>query len=116
MIANDNAQSLRWVFGDTTMRRFAWLIPLVAVSVARADDELTPLHPPKPAMPPMMMPPVEMMTFTRQSYYDRWQYYAVDQRGYFRPRVVLSEPVPYYLVDGKPYPLMGVQPRSYIPY
>jgi hypothetical protein len=90
---------------------FALALALVMAPAVRADDGLTPLNPPRP-----VGPPVESKTFMRKSYYERWQYYAVDQQGYFRPRVVLAPPMPYYLVDGRPYPLLPVRPRDYIPY
>lgn len=95
------------------------LAVLAALSAAAglcADDkELTPLRPLQ--MPtPMPMPAQrnEDMTYLRTSYMARWQYYGVDQQGYFRPRVVLDFPDPYYLVNGRCYPLLPVMPRNYI--
>src|SRR5262245_50023361 len=79
--------------------------------VGATDPELIPLRP-----TPAVAVPVENMTYLRTSMYARWQYYAVDQQGYFRPRVVLDFPEPYYLVNGRPYPLLPVLPRNYITY
>jgi hypothetical protein len=66
-----------------------------------------------PTKPKATMPPVESMSFIRQSMYDRWQYYAVDRGGSFRARVVLSYPEPFYLVNGRPYPFLSVRPRDF---
>lgn len=91
------------------MTRALFAIRLLGAGLAQAaDPELTPLKPPKPV-------PVESMSFVRQSMYDRWQYYAVDRSGHFRPRVVLNFPEPFYLVNGRPYPLMSVRPRDFVP-
>jgi hypothetical protein len=89
-----------------------YALSFVFVGTTSPDaDGLTPLHPPRPA--PV---PVEMMSFERPNYYDRWQYFAVDRDGYFRPRVVLDPVMPFYLIDGKPYPLLGIRPLDMIPF
>lgn len=85
------------------------LVLAIGSWLGAADPELTPLRP-LPAQPL----PVENTTYLRTSMYARWQYYAVDQQGYFRPRVVLDLPEPYYLVNGRCYPLLPVLPRNYI--
>lgn len=79
--------------------------------VTAADPELIPL---KPTSPPTAS--YECTAYLRQSMYDRWQYYAVDRTGNFRPRVVLNFPEPYYLVNGRTFPLLTVEPRAFIPY
>jgi hypothetical protein len=92
--------------------RFGFVILLALMGSVRTqanDPELIPLRP-----TPVAQPRIEDTTYLRTSFYARWQYYAVDQQGYFRPRVVLDFPEPYYLVNGNPYPLMPVMPRSYI--
>jgi hypothetical protein len=98
------------------MRHALAVTALLAIGplVQAADPELIPLRP-TPATSAVVVP-VENMSYVRTSMYARWQYYAVDQQGYFRPRVVLDFPEPYYLVNGRPYPLLPVLPRNYITY
>src|SRR5262245_25562370 len=88
---------------------------VIGPCVGATDPELIPLRP-TPAVTPAVVVPVENMTYLRTSMYARWQYYGVDQQGYFRPRAVLDFPEPYYLVNGRPYPLLPVLPRNYITY
>lgn len=89
---------------------FIILLALIGSAKLQADDpDLIPLRP-----TPVAQPRVEDLTYLRTSFYARWQYYAVDQQGYFRPRVVLDFPEPYYLVNGRCYPLLPVLPRNYI--
>jgi hypothetical protein len=87
------------------------LILVIGPILGADDQELIPLRP-----TPAVVVSVENTTYLRTSMYARWQYYAVDQQGYFRPRVVLELPEPYYLVNGRPYPLLPVLPRNYITY
>jgi hypothetical protein len=98
------------------MTRAAFALLLLCAGLTRADDpELIPFKPVTPQLAPQPVP-IESMSFMRQSMYDRWQYYSVDRTGHFRPRVVLNFPEPFYLVNGRPYPLMSVRPNDYIPY
>ena len=94
------------------MTRATLVFLLLVAGLARATDpELTPLKPPV-----AQAAPYESMSFVRQSMYDRWQYYGVDRTGHFRPRVMLNFPEPYYLINGRGYPLMSVRPLDFIPY
>jgi hypothetical protein len=95
------------------------LMLLSGPAASAQDPELIPLKP--TVSPPAMVlqpahPTFESVSFVRQSFYDRWQYYSVDRHGYFRPRVVLDPVMPYYLANGRPYPLLPVQPQTYIKY
>lgn len=89
------------------------LLGMACAAPPPADPDLKPLHPPKVRIAPTPAP--ESLTFTRTSMYDRWQYMAVDRSGHFRPRVVLDDPCPYYLHDGKPYSWLGIRPLDIIP-
>ncbi len=94
------------------MTRAAIVILLLGTGLVQATDpELIPLQPQV-----TQAVPVESMSFVRQSMYARWQYYGVDRTGHFRPRVVINFPEPYYLVNGRDYPLMSVRPLDFIPY
>jgi len=108
---------------------------LVALSLTVLLGEVRaqePLPPPRPVPGTVVVaPPV----FAPPPYYYRpnpsyaWRNYAVDQRGFFRPRVVVTaEYGPIYAATGKPYPwlyenerlvqnrVQGVPYRSYMPY
>ena len=95
-----------------TLIAAAWL----ALAATAQADEPKPI--PIPLDPPKVIPqPVVVavpMAYERQSMY-RWQYSTVDRTGHFRARVVLDEP-PYYLSTGKPYYMLPIRGRDYMPY
>lgn len=89
-----------------TLIAAAWL---TLASVAPADEpKPIPLDPPKTIPQPIRID--VPMSFERTSMY-RWQYYAVDRTGHFRPRVVIDCP-PYYLANGQPYYMLPVRGRD----
>ena len=45
-----------------------------------------------------------------------WQYYGVDSRGRFVPRVMQSPYGNYYLYNGAPFLFTTTQPHLYMPY
>jgi hypothetical protein len=109
------------------MYRFtAYSVIVIAVlkltAAVRAADgpELTPLaDPPLMPVPAAEMPLPSMpvgVGFYRPNRRDVWQYYAVDRNGYWRPRVALGWPEPFYLYNGAPFLYLPVRPREYLPY
>src|SRR5436190_23805941 len=56
------------------------------------------------------LPPLAPFVPQRINRYDVWQYYAVDNLGRFRPRVIYAPTQPYYLYNGKPYYYAPVHP------
>jgi hypothetical protein len=86
----------------------------LAPAALRAQDPPAVLPPPHALTPLVMVPAVT--GFERPNPYDVWKFYAVDRRGYFRPRVVLDPVMPYYLATGEPYPLLNVKPHVFMPY
>jgi hypothetical protein len=54
--------------------------------------------------------------YYRISRYDVWQFYGVDRRGGFRPRVVYSPYGPYVLYNGAPYPFAPMHSLDFMPY
>ena len=75
--------------------------------------ELTPEPTLAPGHPVLGTFPIP--AYYRTSHYAIWQFYAVDQRGYFRPRVVYSPIGGYYLYNGQPYPGVLVEPLIWRP-
>jgi len=45
-----------------------------------------------------------------------WEYYSVDSRGRFLPRVVMAPGGDYYSADGRPYPWTTFGYGSYMPH
>ena len=45
-----------------------------------------------------------------------WQYYGVDKRGRWVPRVIMSPSGAYYYYNGAPVPLHHPQPSLFMPY
>jgi hypothetical protein len=45
-----------------------------------------------------------------------WQYYGVDSRGRWVPRVILSPSGAYYYYNGAPFLYTTTQPHLYMPY
>ena len=43
--------------------------------------------------------------------YAHWQFYAIDQQGFPKPRVIFA-PQPYYLYNGMPYRYLPTRPRD----
>ena len=98
-------------------RALICLVVLFATPKLRAGDgpELTPLaDPPAVVVVPANLPPG--VGFPMRNRLDVWQYYAVDRSGYWRPRVALAYPEPFYLYNGAPYPYLPVRPRAFLPY
>jgi len=78
-------------------------------TVLPAPQVLTPTPGP---WPPVHSDPL----YFRTNRYDVWQYYGVDRRGYFRPRVVLAPGGAYYLYNGKPFPWTVNHSLDFMPY
>ena len=45
-----------------------------------------------------------------------WQYYGVDSRGRWLPRVILTPAGAQYYYNGAPFPYTTTQPHLYMPY
>jgi hypothetical protein len=53
------------------------------------------------------------VSYLRPNPYDVWQVYAVDNRGMFRPRVILAPDGPRYAYNGLPYPWWQNYPGNF---
>ena len=56
------------------------------------------------------------MPYYRVSAYAVWDYYAVDRRGSFRPRIIDTPYGAFRAFDGKPYPWVTTNARYLMPY
>lgn len=113
-------------------KRVIWsLVIVLAGSVASADEpakpkiEELPFPRQLPTPGPVLMPPV--VTSDYLPYYlpssqpqpgtrEVWQYYAVDSRGRWVPRVILSPTGAYYYGNGVNFPFTTTRPNVYMPY
>lgn len=96
------------------MRICATIVVLLAgLCTVAAAAEPAPVAPPDPLPVPYFSgPPV-----VRINRYAVWQNYAVDRRGYFRPRVILTqEGDAFYTIDARPYPWLHVRTLDFMPY
>ncbi len=69
-------------------------------------------HPATVEIVPYYLPPPLPRPGTREV----WQYYGVDSRGRWVPRVMQSPYGNYYLYNGAPFPFSSLQRNSYMPY
>jgi hypothetical protein len=74
--------------------------------------EVPPPTPVTPHLLPYYLPSSLPQPGTREV----WQYYGVDSRGRWVPRVILSPSGAYYYHNGAPYPYTTTQPNVYMPY
>jgi hypothetical protein len=92
---------------------------LVAGTVVCAADPPPDENLPLPRMvdvPPVMPgPSFNPYGYYRVNRWDTWQYYDVDRRGGFRPRVIYSPYGSYYLYNGAPYPWVSTHQRDITP-
>jgi hypothetical protein len=102
-------------------RLVAGLIVLTGIvsvpNVGRADT--LPAPRPVPGVPPvpgvvvapvMPAPPV----YYRRSAYEVWQYYGIDQQGYFKPLVIyLPGNHAFGAYSGKPFPWASAYPQEF---
>jgi hypothetical protein len=78
------------------------------------------------AKPELLPPPTPVQEFVMPYYLpsslpqpgtrEVWQFYGVDQRGQWRPRVILSPLGAYYLYNGQPFYFTTTRPDIYMPY
>jgi hypothetical protein len=72
-----------------------------------------PAGPPALGLPGDFYPPP---VYLRRNPYEVWQYYDVDRRGFFRPRVFYSSYSSFYLYNGQPYLFAPMRPLDFMPY
>lgn len=76
-----------------------------------AEPMLPPPRPVETIVVPVLPPPPT--GYYRQSAYDVWQFYAVGQRGQWKPRVIMTPDANgYYMINGHPYPYVTVKPEN----
>src|SRR5438309_672616 len=95
------------------------LMMLLVAGARAADDAKQPEQLPRPRELPSeaVVVPIELSpytTFVRDNRWDVWQYYGVNNWGYFRPRVAYSPYGSYYLYNGRPYPFDQLYPREWL--
>lgn len=110
------------------MNRGLIYLGLVLATIPARADEPPRLPPPKvveafPALPPPerhgvgpTMPGGVVLPYHRVSAYAVWDYYAVDRRGRFRPRIIDTPYGAFRAVDGMPYPWVSTNSRYLMPY
>ena len=72
--------------------------------------------PPPQLVNTQVMPYYLPASFPRPGTREVWQFYGVDSRGRWLPRVILSPSGAYYYYSGAPYPFTTPRPGLYMPY
>src|SRR4051794_15952844 len=109
------------------MRRFSMvrlsaavlLVGMTVTSIAHADEPKKNDQKPEALPPPKQVTPDEVIIIPagpQPGTREIWQYYAVDNRGRFLPRVVYTPSVSFYLRNGEIYPWTTLRPRLFMPY
>jgi hypothetical protein len=97
---------------------------LVLLGLAGIGNAAEPAAPPPvevapelaPAPQPLLLPqPLPPLGYYRVSAYEVWQNLAVDQRGFFRARVIDTPYGAFYRYNGQPFPFTTTQPYLYTP-
>jgi hypothetical protein len=65
---------------------------------------------PKLAVPMGPLGPV-LPGFILPDRYAHWQFYAPDQQGFLKPRVIIAPGQSYYLCNGMPYKFLPTNPQ-----
>jgi hypothetical protein len=86
------------------------LVSLICVRAAGAAD---PVLPPPTLVEPELLPP---LGYYRISAYEVWQNRAVDRRGYFAARVIMTPYGLVYRYNGQPYLTPTAKQMDYMPY
>ena len=87
--------------------------PLLADEPKQKDQKPEPIPAPKAIAPSVIeVPPAYPQPGTREV----WQYYGVDSRGRFVPRVIYHPAGSFYLRSGEPYPWTTTRPTLHMPY
>lgn len=81
-------------------------VAVLLLSAARGDEPAPAETLPAPrALPaPAVVPVVPEYVYYRTSRYQVWQYYGINQFGYYRPRVAYHPYGSYYMYNGAPFP------------
>lgn len=102
-----------------SMRPYALLLVLICISTASAGEpKKTEQQPEVLPAPKQVAPSVIVMTptYPQPGTREVWQYYGVDGRGRFVPRVLYQPPYGgFYLHDGRPYPWTTTRPTLWMP-
>jgi|SRR6516164_1148678 hypothetical protein len=90
----------------------------LASSTVDVDRDTAPevLPAPKQYVAEPQKPALELLPYERINRYDIWQYYAVDRKGTWRPRVLYSPYGAFYLYNGASYPYTPIRPLNFMPY
>jgi hypothetical protein len=89
---------------------------LLGLLEARADEAPNAETLPQPRESSVVMPMPDLPAYYRTNPYDVWQYYAVNRRNQWRPRVAISPyGGAYYMSDGAPYYQLPTQSRNVAP-
>jgi hypothetical protein len=115
------SKPLGWPMAHTVMQVLITLLLVGPALIVRADDppKAEPLPPPTPVEAEVALPVIELapvLPYERIDRYEKWQYYAVDRQGYWRPRVAYSPYGAYYLYDGTPYRFAPIRYLNWMSY
>ena len=97
------------------------LVLFCSAAVVRADDppKAEPLPPPTSVEPEVTLPVIEfapVLPYERINSYQKWQYFAVDRQGHWRPRVAYTPDAAFYLYNGAPYPYTPIRYLNFMTY
>jgi hypothetical protein len=103
------------------VRLFVALSLLDPATFVRADEppKAEPLPPPTPVETEAALPVIEfapVLPYERIDRYAKWQYFAVDRQGHWRPRVAYTPAGAFYLYDGTPYPYTPIRSLNFMTY
>ncbi len=84
----------------------------------KQDSKTNELPPPTPVAPvtSQLLPYYLPSSLPRPGTREVWQYYGVDNRGRWVPRVIMAPGGSYYLYNGAPFPYTNTQPSLVMPY
>jgi hypothetical protein len=91
----------------------ALISPLSLSGEPKKKEEAELLPPPRPSAPVAIY---VMPNLPQPGTREVWQYYGVDGRGRFLPRVMYAPSGSFYLGTGEPYPWTTTRPTLHMPY
>jgi hypothetical protein len=105
-------------FWQAALVFMGWSIGLRAEEPAKDEKKFEAPLPQKTTGPvtTLIMPYYIPSSMPRPGTREIWQYYGVDNRGRWQPRVILSPYGAYYYYNGASFPNTTSQPHLFMPY
>ena len=101
------------------LRCLAFLLVLTCACPLLADEPKQKAQKPEPVPAPNVLVPGTIVIepyLPKPGTREIWQYYGVDGRGRFLPRVMYNNSSYFYLRTGEPYPWGNSRPLLFMPY